>query len=249
MLSGRCQFHIPDEPQYIFEQQAKQIWLGYHPLTKDIITCPAQEQLSLIAYSITPPTLAELIRDLPIPKNLYPLLDQPDTATIALPKLYLTPAITGIIQQIHTCSYSGAIRKLFLQGKALELLALYLTQLDERKTPFKQPSLKARDRDLIHQARDYLLSRKQNPPTLIELAHQVGINQEKLNRGFQELFGYTVFEYLRAARLEEAHQLIINSDLSIQEIAAAVGYNDPKHFARVFKAKFGCYPSSLRGNH
>ncbi len=47
-----------------------------------------------------------------------------------------------------------------------------------------------------------------NPPSLIELARQVGINECTLKRGFRQIFGNTMFGYLHDYRMEQARQLL-----------------------------------------
>ncbi|SHE13431.1 Adenosine deaminase [Chlamydia abortus] len=53
-----------------------------------------------------------------------------------------------------------------------------------------------------------MLERMANPPSLLELSRMIGINDNKLKIGFKELYGTTVFGYLREKRLEKALNLI-----------------------------------------
>jgi len=88
-----------------------------------------------------------------------------------------------------------------------------------------------------------LLSRLENPPSLIELAQMVGVSDRTLRHGFQELFGTTVFGYLTSKRMEKAEQLLRSGKLSVTEVANSIGYSQPGNFAAVFKRKFGITPS------
>jgi AraC-like DNA-binding protein len=227
-------------------QQPQTVLCGYHPELNDTFYCPKQSHLQVVAFGITCSTLNQLAAGQSLPKALYPLLDNPETAVVMLPMIPLKPQLLTIVRQLFTCPYTAAIKQFYLQGKALELFALYLTLFDERKSLPKRSRLKPRDVNLIHEAKDYLLAAMQNPPSLIELARVVGTNQDKLKRGFREVFGTTVFGYLREVRLDEAYQLLLNNDLTVKAVATQVGYADSKHFAKVFKAKFGDSPLAVR---
>jgi AraC family transcriptional regulator, transcriptional activator of the genes for pyochelin and ferripyochelin receptors len=86
------------------------------------------------------------------------------------------------------------------------------------------------------------------PPSLLTLARQVGLNDFKLKRGFRQVFGTTVFGYLHEHRMERARQLLEERRLNVTAVACTVGYANPSHFAGAFKRKFGVNPSAyLRG--
>ncbi|OQW91832.1 MAG: hypothetical protein BWK79_16050, partial [Beggiatoa sp. IS2] len=220
---------------------------GYHPELNDVFYCPQQNNLQIVALGITPATLLQLAQGQPLPKMLYPLLDHPESTVAMLPIISLNSQLRAIVQHILHCPYRDAVKQFYLQSKVLELFALYLTIFDESKAQPQPARLKLRDLDSIYEAKDYLLAMKQNPPSIIELAHAVGINQDKLKRGFRETFGTTVFDYLRQARLEEAYQLLLNTNLTVKAVATQVGYTDAKHFAKVFKVRFGKNPDRVRG--
>ena len=81
-----------------------------------------------------------------------------------------------------------------------------------------------------------------DPPSLPELAKQVGLNERKLQQGFQELFGTTVFGVLHDYRMERAKQLLETERMTVGAIANAVGISHRGYFATAFKRKFGTTP-------
>ena len=87
-----------------------------------------------------------------------------------------------------------------------------------------------------------------DPFSIEELARVAGLNRTKLQEGFKELFGTTIFGYISDTRLEEARRHILDpgSVLSIGEIAALSGYKNPQHFTAAFKKKFGYLPRDAR---
>lgn len=85
-----------------------------------------------------------------------------------------------------------------------------------------------------------------NPPSLIDLARQVGLNERKLKQGFQQIFGTTVFGYLQNYRMQQAKQLLRNSNVTIASVAAAVGYRNSEAFSVAFQRQFAIGPKAYQ---
>lgn len=157
-----------------------------------------------------------------------------------------TPVMQSVLYQILNCPYHDLIRRVYLQAKALELVALWLDQELNYRQAF-HPFIKLRpdDVDRIQHARTILIRNLDNPPTLLELARHVGVNDRKLKEGFRQIFGTTVFKYLHNHRMEQAKYLLLEQKLTVAQAAHAVGYSHLSHFAAAFKKKFGMNPSAL----
>ena len=78
------------------------------------------------------------------------------------------------------------------------------------------------------------------------IALTAGINTTKLKKGFRDLFGITIFSYIRAQRMESALRLIQEGDCTVCEAASRVGYRSTSAFTRAFEAEYGIPPGSLR---
>jgi AraC-like DNA-binding protein len=156
----------------------------------------------------------------------------------------VTPSMQIIVKQIMNTPYQGITRRLYLQAKVLELLAMQLNIIIlefEKATP--KLNFKAQSIDRIYQVRDILLTRLDNPPSILELTQQVGIGELTLRRGFRKLFGTTIVGYLIQKRMEQAEQLLREKQLSVAEVANLVGYSHLGYFAKVFKRQFGITPT------
>ncbi|BDA71301.1 transcriptional regulator [Calothrix sp. PCC 7716] len=155
----------------------------------------------------------------------------------------ITPAMQVILQQILHCPYQGTTKRIYLESKVFELMSLLveadLTEREGKKDIFK---LNNHDIERIHHAKEILLQRLDNPPSLIELARIAGLNDCTLKRGFRQCFGTTVFGYLHDYRLEKAQQLLLIGDMSIAEVASSVGFASRSYFATAFRKKFGINP-------
>ncbi|MDM9382302.1 AraC family transcriptional regulator [Chlorogloeopsis sp. ULAP01] len=155
-----------------------------------------------------------------------------------------TPAMQAVLHQILNCPYQGAVKRMYFEGKALELMALLLEQELELQDSSKEDlSLKPDKVECIQYAKEILHKNLNNPPSLMELARLVGLNDCTLKQGFKLVFGTTVFGYLYDLRMEQARLLLQEDRMNVTEVAKAIGYTNSKSFATAFKRKFGISPS------
>lgn len=159
--------------------------------------------------------------------------------------LRITPRMRETIQRIKQLDPHQTASSLFLEAQVLDLLAMVITQLDQplhsNSHSFSQADLEA-----IHMARDILLNRLESPPTLAELSRLVGSNEFLLKRGFREIFGTSPYAFHLQHKLGLARSYILDTQLTIAEIAYKVGYRDPAHFTKAFRKQYGTRPSDLR---
>ncbi len=161
-----------------------------------------------------------------------------------------TPAMAQVLQQILGCPYQGLMQQLYLEGKALELLALQFAQwVEPQRVTNHSICLRGDDIDRLHAARAILIEQASNPPSLIQLARQVGLNDRKLKQGFLQVFGTTVFGYLHDYRLERSQQLLDAGEMNVTEVAHAVGYASLPSFSKAFRKKFGNSPIAYVARH
>ncbi|NGX82688.1 helix-turn-helix domain-containing protein [Aequorivita sp. KMM 9714] len=99
----------------------------------------------------------------------------------------------------------------------------------------------------IGEARDLLINNLDKDfPSIKEFALQIGTNTFKLKYGFKELYGVSVYRFLRNERLRKAKMLIQYGDRSFKSIAHITGFKSVPHFSRTFKKQFGFTPTELR---
>jgi len=175
-----------------------------------------------------------------LPIELQPLVRDDDWQQVFSPKT--TKAMQSVVQQIINCPFWGATKRLYLQSKVLELMALQLDGILGNNTASPSPSLKPDTIARIYHAAGILRSQLEQPPSQTELAQQIGVSDRTLRRGFQTLFGMTVCGYLTEQRLIQAEQLLRHTNLTVAEVAHRIGYSNQGHFAAAFKRKFGITP-------
>ncbi|MEM7125963.1 MAG: AraC family transcriptional regulator [Chloroflexota bacterium] len=138
-----------------------------------------------------------------------------------------------------------AADSLYLESKCLELTSLYLAVASQRGRSLSA-GLSPRDIERIREARYILQTRMDDPPSLIELARLVNLNDFKLKQGFRQAFGTTAFGYLKEYRLQRAHELLREEKMSVTDTAISVGYRNIGDFGIAFKRRFGMSPKKVR---
>jgi len=84
-----------------------------------------------------------------------------------------------------------------------------------------------------------------NPPSLPDLAREVGLNIKKLKTDFKEFYGVPVFTFLLNYKMELAKKLLLEQKLNVNEIASNLGYSASSHFIAAFKRKYGITPKQF----
>lgn len=139
----------------------------------------------------------------------------------------------------------GTIRSpLLMEAAAYELLNLYFMQLFD-PLPVRE-GLSREDLRRVRQAAEILEAEMKNPPSLLALAKQVGINDYKLKKGFKAIFHTTVFEYLRQLRMEHAMKLLRSGHCTVTEAAIETGYSNISAFSEQFSKAYGVKPSMVK---
>ena len=78
------------------------------------------------------------------------------------------------------------------------------------------------------------------------MVDELFMSQSTLYRKIKSLTGLSLTAFIRSIRLKKAAQLIISTDLNLNQIAFEVGFNDYKYFKTSFKKQFNCLPSKYR---
>lgn len=83
------------------------------------------------------------------------------------------------------------------------------------------------------------------PISLDELAYLSGRSLSSFKREFIDIYGESPARWIREKRLSKAHDMLRSSSLSVADVAYSLGFENPTHFSRIFKQKYGCAPSEL----
>ncbi len=168
-------------------------------------------------------------------------------ATLCINNQLATPEMMIGVRQLLNNDYIGPVRKSFIEAKVVELLILAVDKAELGQTK-KTIALTAYDKERIEEARMLLLNNPQEYESIIALARKVGINDFKLKKGFRQMYGSSVFDYLMRIKMDRAKILLEETTLPVADIAYMSGYNDPPNFTAAFKRHYGITPIDLRKN-
>ena len=245
IVSGRCKGtgrSIKDD----FIIGPDQTCLSFIPDPKGTMKHSAGEHIVSVLIGIEPPLFSTFLEEEfdRIPADLQGVIDGSNENYFNRIGSMID-SVRMAVHQILNCPYQGLTKRMYLEGKTLELMALQLTQLVfVENGSVKPPILRSADIERIHEAKDILVANAENPPSLLALARQVGLNDYKLKIGFRQVFGTTAFGYLQKHRMEQARLLLENGRINVTGVACAVGYSSLSHFAKIFQQHFGTKPSS-----
>ena len=99
---------------------------------------------------------------------------------------------------------------------------------------------------VLQNAADYIRENYARDLTLEEVAQAVHISPYYLSHLFKEELGVTFIGYLTKVRIEQAKILLLETNLTIQQISYMVGYQDSSYFTKVFKKLEGRTPTQFR---
>ena len=105
-----------------------------------------------------------------------------------------------------------------------------------------------RHTSVFTKAKEFIWGNYNQDISLKKMAEAVGINPFYLSHLFRKEMGISFLEYLTSVRLSIAKKLLKQTNLSIIEICLEVGYQDPSHFAKIFRKKEGIPPTEYRKN-
>ena len=154
----------------------------------------------------------------------------------------ISPSMAVVLNQMISYNLNPSMKQLYFKGKVFELLSLYFNR-DEEGVNEQCPFLADESNVIkIRKAKDIIISQMAEPPTLNELADEIGLSLKKLKEGFKKVYGETVFGFLFDYKMEVARKLLESGDHNVNEVGLKVGYSTSSHFIAAFKKKYGTTP-------
>lgn len=140
----------------------------------------------------------------------------------------------------------GQVAMDYLRVKVLEIL-VYLKTQPIREADRETAYFYADQVEKIRAVHDYLLEDLSTTRPLPELAAQFSLTETALKRCFKQMYGTSVYAYLKGYRLQQAALwLRAEPGTAVAEIAQRVGYGSHSKFSAAFRAQFGVTPQEYR---
>ncbi|MCA0756289.1 helix-turn-helix domain-containing protein [Paenibacillus sp. N4] len=133
-----------------------------------------------------------------------------------------------------------------LSGQMAAAHLLELLSLLGRK--LRHPDMKRQEDPYsdIHRIMETMHEKYNEPLAIADLAKQCSLSLFRFIHKFKDVTGTNPVKYLTGIRISEAKKLLSESSLTVKEIAAIVGYENPLYFSRVFRNVVGMPPSMYK---
>jgi AraC-like DNA-binding protein len=154
----------------------------------------------------------------------------------------VSPAIAVVLSQVMNYNLHRSIKELYIKGKVYELISLYFNKsqdADVEQCPFlvDEDNVKR-----IRKAKEIIISRMAEPPSLQDLSEEIGLSLKKLKEGFKQIYGDSVYSFLFDYKMEYARKMLESGKYNVNEVGLKVGYSTSSHFIAAFKKKYSTTP-------
>jgi len=173
------------------------------------------------------------------------------------PNLVLSNAVFEIDRNRHTCAGGVAPMDMMLQllkdsfgtelsNQVSDLMVCdrVREQRDKQRTPLKHRVGHSQPR--LADTVSLMEANIEEPMTLVELAHHIGVSVRQLERLFKKYLNCTPNRYYLELRLERAKQLLLQTSMSVADIALACGFVSSPHFSKCYKDVYQLAPRDER---
>ncbi|MBR4470477.1 MAG: helix-turn-helix transcriptional regulator [Erysipelotrichaceae bacterium] len=107
-------------------------------------------------------------------------------------------------------------------------------------------SVRSSSKDIIYNVMQSIENNTHNRFSLEEISNIFGYHPSYISRQFKLKTGYTITEYNRKCRMNEASILLRKTNLSLSSISSLLCFSNQSHFQRVFKQYYGITPQQFR---
>ena len=237
-LKGSSKFNF-NKGNYSFPVLAENSILLYNPIQKLPINASLESNSLVLSVLISIKKFHSLFSN---QADQISFLNKDNIGNKFYKDKKLGPMISVVLNQMTQQSVHESMHKLYLRAKVFELMSLYFSrdkEMDIEQCPFLMDDTNIKK---IRKAKDIIISRMTEPPTLNHLANEVEISLKKLKEGFKQVYGASVYVFLLDYKMQVSKRLLSSGNYNVNEVALKVGYSTATHFINAFKKKFGTTP-------
>mgnify|MGYP002627315470 CR=1 FL=1 len=154
-----------------------------------------------------------------------------------------TQEILGYFEMAEECLRSEGMLSKKIKSSAILILLKKVTDYTARETSaFRNEKFSLP----VMNAIDFISRKYKENITLEEIAESANVSKYYFWRLFRKVTGATVFEYLDNIRIVRVHDLLLNTDMTIEEIAGETGFAASANLTRKFRKVYGMPPGEFR---
>lgn len=157
-----------------------------------------------------------------------------------------SPAIEHVFSELY--NVPDEIRKGYFKVKVLELL-LFLSTLEVETGETKKHLVSRSQTELAKKVCEYLNGRMNEKVTIDKLCEVFHVCSTSVKNSFKAVYGEAVYSYIRTEKMKKAAEMLLETDLSVLEIAGLFGYDNGSKFAKAFRDVIGKTPLDYRNSN
>jgi AraC-like DNA-binding protein len=154
--------------------------------------------------------------------------------------------IINLQKQIFSIPNGQVSNTILLESKMLEFIYFWMDSLKTNDLERHFEGIADSRLIALDEARALIEADTSNALLIKNISRKVGLNEFDLKRDFRKVYGLPLHQYKIKFRMEQAQELIRNTDLPIQEICNRLGYTNRFHFSQLYERFFGTSPSIAR---
>jgi len=159
-------------------------------------------------------------------------------------KKFYEPNLKNLFLELFNREYSSKMDKIYLKNRTMQIIFYVFEEL--KKDEIRIEMLNKDDIKRVKKAKIYIEEYFYEYITIPLLSKKVALNTTKLKKGFKELFGKTLGEFLRDYRLLKALEYLKENTYSVKEVALKCGYTNQASFSYAFSKKYGMKPKDIQ---
>jgi AraC family transcriptional activator of pyochelin receptor len=237
-LKGKSKF-IFNNNSYSFDVLDNRSILLYNPQRILPINLETQPKTTLVSLLISIEKFHSLFSK---ESGYIPFLSDENSNKKYYDDTETKPTVSIVLQQIINSNINSSIRNLYVKGKVYELLSLHFQKEENTEGQYCPFLIDEQNVLKIRKAKEIIISRMAEPPSLQELSTEIGLSLKKLKEGFKQIYGDTVYSFLFDYKMEHSRRLLESNQFNVNEVGLKVGYSTSSHFIAAFKKKFGTTP-------
>lgn len=125
----------------------------------------------------------------------------------------------------------------------------WFTKITNETLAFIESKNKNRNSDIVQYIKNYIIENLEDNLSLNIVAEKVGLTPHYLSKVFKEEANINFIEFVTGEKMKKASDLIVSSNLSIEEISQKLGYGSSAYFIKKFKEAYGITPKQYKYNH
>lgn len=237
-VKGKCKFMFNNSNYELRLEEEKSLLL-YNP-QRDL---PLDVELSPRTYLISLVISIKKFHSLFSQESGYiPFLSAENRDKKYYKDAEVAPSMAIVLNQMINYNLMSSLKTLYFRSKAYELLSLYFNRTEDANIE-QCPFLSDEENVIkIRKAKEIVISRMAEPPTLTELSNEIGLSLKKLKDGFKQIYGDSVYSFLFDYKMEYSRKLLDSGEFNVNEVGRKIGYSTASHFIAAFRKKFGTTP-------